>query len=196
MQKQIVIKKYSNRRLYDTTRKTYVTLEDIAALIREGYEIKVIDSQTEEDITKVVLIQVIWEGEKNKQDILPTSFLHMLIKYGNQIAREFFENYFLMMFQPYLSFQERMSKNIQSLQDFGWFPPGFKMPPLLKMPGQEGAELEKEGEGSSRASSAEKEASSQPNEIEELKHRIKELEDKIEAINSQKAAAKSKTETA
>lgn len=196
MPKQIVIKKYSNRRLYDTTHKTYVTLEDIAALIREGHEVKVIDSQTEEDITKVVLIQVIWEGEKNKQDILPTSFLHMLIKYGNQIAREFFENYFLMMFQPYLSFQERMSKNIQSLQDFGWFPAGFKMPPLLKMPEQAGAEHGTEGEDSSKTGSPAREDSTQHSEIEELKHRIKELEDKIESINRQKTADKSKTETA
>jgi polyhydroxyalkanoate synthesis repressor PhaR len=176
--KQIVIKKYSNRRLYDTTHKTYVTLEDIAALIREGHEVKVIDSQTEEDITKVVLIQVIWEGEKNKQDILPTSFLHMLIKYGNQIAREFFENYFLMMFQPYLSFQER------------------KMPPLLKMPEQAGAEHGTEGEDSSKTGSPAREDSTQHSEIEELKHRIKELEDKIESINRQKTADKSKTETA
>lgn len=75
----ITIKKYSNRRLYDSTNKRYVTLEDIAGLIREGNEINVVDSQSGEDITKVILIQVILESEKNKEDILPVSFLHMLI---------------------------------------------------------------------------------------------------------------------
>jgi len=98
---RITIKKYSNRRLYDSTNKRYVTLDNIASLIREGSEIKVIDSQSGEDISKVILIQVILESEKNKEDILPVSFLHMLIKYGNKVAKDFFENYFLMMFQPY-----------------------------------------------------------------------------------------------
>lgn len=118
----ITIKKYSNRRLYDSTNKSYVTLEDIAARIREGSEIKVIDSQSGEDITKVILIQVILEGEKNKEDILPVSFLHMLIKYGNQVAKDFFENYFLMMFQPYNHVKEKYNKNIDTWRQMGWYP--------------------------------------------------------------------------
>ncbi len=118
----ITIKKYSNRRLYDSTNKSYVTLEDIAARIREGSEIKVIDSQSGEDITKVILIQVILESEKNKEDILPVSFLHMLIKYGNQVAKDFFENYFLMMFQPYNHVKENYNKNIETWKQMGWYP--------------------------------------------------------------------------
>ena len=118
----ITIKKYSNRRLYDSTNKKYVTLEDIAACIREGSEIKVVDSQSGEDITKVILIQVILESEKNKEDILPVSFLHMLIKYGNQVAKDFFENYFLMMFQPYNHVRENYNKNIDTWRQMGWYP--------------------------------------------------------------------------
>lgn len=105
-----------------------MTLDDIAQLVRDGNEVQVIDSQTGEDITKIILIQVIWEGEKNKQDILPTSFLHMLIKYGNKIAKDFFENYFVMMLQPYLSFQNKMGGETNPWKDFGWPPPGFNMP--------------------------------------------------------------------
>ncbi|HLE25141.1 MAG TPA: polyhydroxyalkanoate synthesis regulator DNA-binding domain-containing protein, partial [Thermodesulfobacteriota bacterium] len=119
MPDQIIIKKYSNRRLYDTTHKKYVTLDEIANLIKDGSEIKVLDSQTDEDITKIVLMQVVLESEKNKEDILPTSFLHMLIKYGNRMARDFFENYFTIMFQPYLSIQEGMKKNLQLWQETG-----------------------------------------------------------------------------
>jgi len=122
---QVIVKKYSNRRLYDTTNKKYVTLEEISSLIRNGYEVKVIDSQSGTDISKVVLIQVILESEKNREDILPVSFLHMLIKYGNKIAKDFFENYFLMMFQPYLSVQNNMQKNLHIWKELGWTPPGF-----------------------------------------------------------------------
>ncbi len=131
---QVLIKKYSNRRLYDSTHKRYVTLEDISTLIREGSEVKVIDSQTGADISKVILIQVVLESEKNKEDILPVSFLHMLIKYGNKVAKEFFENYFLMMFQPYMSVQGNFKKNMRMWQEMGWFPPGAGMPPNLDNP--------------------------------------------------------------
>jgi len=55
---RVIVKKYSNRRLYDTTNKKYVTLEEISSLIRNGYEVRVIDSQSGADISKVVLIQV------------------------------------------------------------------------------------------------------------------------------------------
>ncbi|MCH7950806.1 MAG: polyhydroxyalkanoate synthesis regulator DNA-binding domain-containing protein [Candidatus Dadabacteria bacterium] len=125
---QITIKKYSNRRLYDSTNKRYVTLDNIASLIREGSEIKVIDSQSGEDISKVILIQVILESEKNKEDILPVSFLHMLIKYGNKVAKDFFENYFLMMFQPYNYLKDNYRENIRMWQQMGLYPSDLNMP--------------------------------------------------------------------
>ncbi|MCH8014145.1 MAG: polyhydroxyalkanoate synthesis regulator DNA-binding domain-containing protein [Candidatus Dadabacteria bacterium] len=125
---QITIKKYSNRRLYDSTNKRYVTLDNIASLIREGSEIKVIDSQSGEDISKVILIQVILESEKNKEDILPVSFLHMLIKYGNKVAKDFFENYFLMMFQPYNYLKDNYRENIRMWRQMGLYPSDLNMP--------------------------------------------------------------------
>ena len=125
---RITIKKYSNRRLYDSTNKRYVTLDNIASLIREGSEIKVIDSQSGEDLSKVILIQVILESEKNKEDILPVSFLHMLIKYGNKVAKDFFENYFLMMFQPYNYLKDNYRENIRMWQQMGLYPSDLNMP--------------------------------------------------------------------
>ncbi len=125
---QIIIKKYSNRRLYDSTNKRYVTLNDIAALIKDGSEVRVIDSQSGADISKIVLIQVVLESEKNREDILPVSFLHLLIKYGNRVAKDFFENYFLMMFQPYFSVQDNLKNNMHMWKHMGWLPPGVKMP--------------------------------------------------------------------
>ncbi|MBI2488056.1 MAG: hypothetical protein HYW01_14155 [Deltaproteobacteria bacterium] len=195
MAEQIIIKKYSNRRLYDTNHKKYVTLDEIASLIREGNEIKVLDSQTEEDITKVILIQVVLESEKNKVDILPTSFLHMLIKYGNRIAKDFFENYFLMMFQPYLSFQENMKKNLHWWQEIGWVPPGMKFPlkPDMKnIFSTVSGEPNKQYDGEQNEESNSSFMSPQLMEIELLREKIKQLEDKVQSIKPQKGTRKEK----
>jgi len=184
----ITIKKYSNRRLYDSTNKTYVTPEDIASLIREGSEIRVIDSQSGEDITKVILIQVILESEKNKEDILPVSFLHMLIKYGNQVAKDFFENYFLMMFQPYNYVKDNYKKNIKMWQQIGWYPDELNVPEEFKSPGTninnsqkpELPETLKSGEGYPDSISV------RASDVELLMEKMKELEKKVNSLDEEK----------
>ena len=99
---KIIIKKYSNRRLYYSAEKRYVTFKDISQLIKKGHVIQVIDTQSKEDITKHVLIQTIMDSEKNNQDILPLPFLHKLIRYGSQLSKNYLEKSFIMMMQPYL----------------------------------------------------------------------------------------------
>ncbi|MGQ0793555.1 MAG: polyhydroxyalkanoate synthesis regulator DNA-binding domain-containing protein [Deltaproteobacteria bacterium] len=113
---QILIKKYSNRRLYCVDRKKFVTLEEIAAFITDGGEVKILDAETDEDITKPILIQIILESEENKTMEYPLSkvFLHVLIKQGYRMAVEFVENYLVIVFQPYLVFSEKMRKNLLS----------------------------------------------------------------------------------
>lgn len=196
MPEQVIIKKYSNRRLYDTSHKRYVTLEEIANLIKEGNEIKVIDSQTDEDITKVILMQVVLESEKNKEDILPTSFLHMLIKYGNRMARDFFDNYFLIMFQPYLSLQEGMKKNLRWWQEIGWLPSGPKFPPGMVNPFEAVAEgIERQN--NSLEKNGESEVAPTSMDMELLMEKIKELEEKIKSIDkSEKSKEKEKEKDA
>ena len=71
---ETIIKKYSNRKLYDTNKKKYVNLSEISRLIREGIELKVIDNQTKEDITSLILAQIIVEQEKTKKLMLPSIF--------------------------------------------------------------------------------------------------------------------------
>ena len=182
---QVTIKKYSNRRLYDSTNKKYVTLDDIAALIREGNEVKVIDSQTGADISKVILIQVVLESEKNKEDILPVSFLHMLIKYGNKVAKDFFENYFLMMFQPYFSVQENFKKNMMLWQEMGWFPPGVKLPSGPDMMNSFAAPVSGEPAPPVGESSREKAIPQTAREVEYLMEKIKELEKKVKSLDEE-----------
>jgi len=77
-----VIKRYSNRKLYDIQESRYVTLEEVEGLIRAGKEVSVVDAATGEDLTSVTLAQIILENERTRRAGLPTAFLHQLIKHG------------------------------------------------------------------------------------------------------------------
>jgi polyhydroxyalkanoate synthesis repressor PhaR len=77
-----VIKRYSNRKLYDTQESRYVTLEEIEEMIRAGREISVADAASGDDLTSVTLTQIILENERNRRANLPSAFLHQLIKHG------------------------------------------------------------------------------------------------------------------
>ncbi|MEM9139412.1 MAG: polyhydroxyalkanoate synthesis repressor PhaR [Pseudomonadota bacterium] len=81
-----VIKKYANRRLYNTAKSSYVTLEDLAKMVRNGEDFAVFDAKTSEDITRSVLTQIIVEEEAKEQNMLPTNFLRELIRlYGDPL---------------------------------------------------------------------------------------------------------------
>lgn len=77
-----VIKRYSNRKLYDTQESRYVTLEEIEEMIRGSREIQVVDAASGDDLTSVTLTQIILDSERNHRANLPSAFLHQLIKYG------------------------------------------------------------------------------------------------------------------
>ena len=82
------IKKYANRRLYNTGTSTYVTLEDLAAMVKAGEDFVVFDAKTSEDITRPVLTQIIFEQESKGQNLLPITFLRQLIRfYGDSASR-------------------------------------------------------------------------------------------------------------
>jgi polyhydroxyalkanoate synthesis repressor PhaR len=84
----LIIKKYSNRRLYHTEEKCYITLENVAALIRHGREVTVIDNQTQEDITKETLLQIILAGDKS-QNLFSSALLHQMIRLQEDHLQEF-----------------------------------------------------------------------------------------------------------
>jgi polyhydroxyalkanoate synthesis repressor PhaR len=82
----VIIKKYANRRLYNTETSSYITLEHLAAMTREGRDFKVVDAKTEEDITHNILTQIIMEEEARGQTMLPVNFLRQLIAmYGDSM---------------------------------------------------------------------------------------------------------------
>ncbi|WP_409019907.1 polyhydroxyalkanoate synthesis repressor PhaR [Brevundimonas vesicularis] len=82
----VVIKKYANRRLYNTATSAYVTLEDLAQMVRQGTEFVVYDAKTNDDLTRQILTQIIFEEESRGEALLPVQFLRQLIGfYGNSM---------------------------------------------------------------------------------------------------------------
>ena len=120
--KPVVVKKYANRRLYNTATSSYVTLDDLATVIKEGGDFIVHDAKTGEDLTRSVLTQIIVEQEQKGQNMLPISFLRQLISlYGDSV--QFLVPGYLE--QAMLAFgrnQEQMRNTLRAT--FGIFPFG------------------------------------------------------------------------
>ncbi|MEZ5666148.1 MAG: polyhydroxyalkanoate synthesis repressor PhaR [Alphaproteobacteria bacterium] len=103
--KPVVIKKYANRRLYNTAASSYVTLDNLAEMVRDGVEFTVFDAKTGEDITRPVLTQIIVDAEAKGNNLLPTSFLRQLIGfYGDSLQG---------LVPRYLDYSMRMFQNNQ-----------------------------------------------------------------------------------
>src|SRR6185436_2384342 len=90
--KNRIIKRYQNRKLYDTNASRYVTLDDIATLIREGEDVQIIDNQNQDDLTSVTLTQIIFEQEKKKKSLLPLSTLRNIIQSGGEKIVDFVQS--------------------------------------------------------------------------------------------------------
>src|SRR6185436_15260915 len=85
-----VIKRYTNRKLYDTVESRYVTLDEIAEMIKQGIEVKVVDNRSKEDLTSVTLAQIIFEEEKKKNQ-MPLSVLREIIRHPGEALTGFFK---------------------------------------------------------------------------------------------------------
>lgn len=84
-----VIKRYANRKLYDTQHSRYVTLDQIAEMIREGDDVKIIDNKSKEDLTSVTLAQIIFEEEKKQKSFLPLQAMRNIIQTGGESIHQF-----------------------------------------------------------------------------------------------------------
>jgi polyhydroxyalkanoate synthesis repressor PhaR len=113
----IVIKKYANRRLYNTGTSTYVTLEDLALMVKGGQEFVVNDAKTGEDITRSVLTQIIFEQENKGPNLLPIAFLRQLIRFYGDSLQGVVPGYLDMSMQSFAKEQERFRE--QMAQAFG-----------------------------------------------------------------------------
>jgi polyhydroxyalkanoate synthesis repressor PhaR len=121
--KPVVVKKYANRRLYNTASSSYVTLDDLAKLIKEGGDFVAHDAKTGEDLTRSVLTQIIVEQEqKGGQNLLPISFLRQLIGFYGDSMQFLVPGYLEQAMVAFARNQEQMRKSLEAT--FGIFPFG------------------------------------------------------------------------
>src|SRR5580700_1187203 len=120
--KPVVVKKYANRRLYNTATSSYVTLEDLAKMIKEGGDFIVHDAKTNEDITRSVLTQIIVEQEQKGQNLLPISFLRQLIGFYGDSMQFLVPGYLEQAMVSFARNQDQMRDTLRAT--FGIFPFG------------------------------------------------------------------------
>ena len=108
------IKKYANRRLYNTGTSTYVTLEDLAEMVKNGEDFVVVDAKTGEDITRSVLTQIIFEQENKGQNLLPITFLRQLIRFYGDSIQNLIPTYLDFSIDSLVRDQEKLRKQMTS----------------------------------------------------------------------------------
>lgn len=120
----VVIKKYANRRLYNTATSSYVTLDHLSEMVKSGQDFVVYDAKTNDDITHSVLTQIIFEEENKGQNLLPIQFLRQLIKFYGDNLQAFVPSYLEMSMDAFSSNQEKLRARMR--EAFG-AAPGFQM---------------------------------------------------------------------
>jgi polyhydroxyalkanoate synthesis repressor PhaR len=105
---RVVIKKYANRRLYNTQSSSYVTLEHLSEMVKKGVDFVVFDAKTNEEITRSVLTQIIFEEESRGQNLLPIQFLRQLIRFYGDSMQALVPSYLEMSLDSFTQQQERM----------------------------------------------------------------------------------------
>jgi polyhydroxyalkanoate synthesis repressor PhaR len=104
----IIIKKYANRRLYNTKTSSYVTLDHLCDMVKEGVEFEVRDARTGEDITRQVLAQIIFEEENKGQHLLPIQFLRQLIRFYGDSLQAFVPSYLELSMESFAKNQQEL----------------------------------------------------------------------------------------
>ncbi len=104
----VIIKKYANRRLYNTASSSYVTLEHLSEMVRAGVDFTVQDAKTGDDITRAVLAQIIFEQESRGQNLLPAQFLRRLIRFYGDSMQSFLPAYLDMSMDGFTRGQEQL----------------------------------------------------------------------------------------
>ena len=112
----VVIKRYGNRRLYNTDASRYVNLDDIAALVREGKDVQILDAKTGQDLTRVTLTQIITEDARDKPTGLPLELLRQLIVASDEVRQEFIMWYLKSAFDTYQTVQNAVQNRLGEMQ--------------------------------------------------------------------------------
>jgi polyhydroxyalkanoate synthesis repressor PhaR len=181
------IKKYANRRLYNTGTSTYVTLEDLAAMVKNGEDFLVYDAKTGDDITRSVLAQIIFEQEnKAGQNLLPTTFLRQLIRFYGDSMQMVVPKYLEQSIDTLTREQEKFRKQLASTLSGTPFAP-------LEEQVRRNMELFQQTFSMfkpfapTRPTDAEKapEPPTEDNNIDELRRQMKEMQDRLDRMSKE-----------
>ncbi|NDF11623.1 MAG: polyhydroxyalkanoate synthesis repressor PhaR [Proteobacteria bacterium] len=117
----IVIKKYANRRLYDTSISKYITLDDLCTMVKQNVDFVVHDAKTNEDLTRSVLTQIIFEQEARGYNLLPINFLRRIIGFYDDSLRTILPTYLESMMDNFANNQDKMRSYMGKLEEFSPF---------------------------------------------------------------------------
>jgi polyhydroxyalkanoate synthesis repressor PhaR len=184
----IVIKKYANRRLYNTQTSSYVTLDHLCEMVKEGTEFEVRDARTGDDITRSVLTQIIFEEEAKGQSLLPIKFLRQLIRFYGDSLQGFVPGYLDMSMESFTKNQEAMRNRIaeafgggsqvleaMTRQNLAMFERTMQMfQPFIPKP-RTGDDQPKANGSTEHKSRSSEEISELKSEIEEMRRQLSEL---------------------
>jgi polyhydroxyalkanoate synthesis repressor PhaR len=189
-----LIKRYANRKLYDTESKRYVTLEDLAHFIRRGEEVRVVDHVTGEDLTSVTLFQVIFEEEKKIGGLLPQVFLSRLIRTGGETVSALRSR--LASIDPFQVVDEEIRRRVHALVEQNRLSEeeGMRMVDLLVRKPVETVRIPVQGEDGEMAEEGAyaQSASADPAEVEALERQVELLEQELDRLVQARKSDESK----
>jgi polyhydroxyalkanoate synthesis repressor PhaR len=178
----VLIRRYNDRRLYDTAASGYVKLEDIARMVRAGTDVKVVDARSGRDITPMILTQIIVEDARGRDSALPLQLLRMLIRASDRATHDFVSWYLNNTFELYQKARSRLSEARTAASN-----PLEYVRRLLPLPDEiAGATSPQEG----RSGDLPPETAPQAGEIERLRRRVKKLEAELAARSAKRPAVK------
>jgi polyhydroxyalkanoate synthesis repressor PhaR len=182
--RHIELRRYPNRRYYDRTRSQHLTLEQIYLLVREGYEVTIVDSKTNEDITAKVLAHIILEHDPPKLVAFPVELLHEIIRSNESLLRDFVEKYFSRALTAFLKSQQEFDRYLGRVLGLSDAPSlgrdwaRMMMGPFVRALATNGKEA-----GDADQESAEE----RPNQDADLRETVEELKQQLAALRKELA---------
>ncbi|TCO70875.1 polyhydroxyalkanoate synthesis repressor PhaR [Rhodovulum euryhalinum] len=176
----LLIKRYASRRLYNTETSDYVTLEDIAKVIREGREVKIVDLKSGDDLTRQYLLQIIAEHESKGESVLPINVLTDLVRSYTTSANSIVPQFLAQSFDMLRESQAKMMENMG------------RMNPIAAMPGFEALQAQQEAflkamtagwAGSSGPARDDEDARGGSGELDDIRRELAELQRKLSKLN-------------
>lgn len=169
MAQSVLVKKYENRRLYDVTNSRYVNLDDVARLLQHGDDVRVVDAATGDDITRLILTQIIVEGAKSPDSGFPLDILREMVVASGRATQESTMRYTKAMLDLYKSTYRAMS-------------PAFNPFDFMQTPSPAGPQPAPAGE----SPAPEQEAGSDQDDVRALKQRLADLERQVSSLAAKK----------